>query len=413
MQCPDADQWKAAEFKQLDTHAVDKMYGQPCPRPKFAIVLHSIWTYSEKADGTKKARQCMDGRPLRDEKFRRIEAIYTACISQVGTKIFIAICALMNFIIYDLDAVNAFGQAGSLYQMVYIEADRQYREWYKLRHGEDIPEGYVIPVNGSLQGHPDSGKVWQMKVNSILDSYGFTTTTHEPCLYRGTYNGKLILICRQVDDMLIAGSNVNSIKKFIQEIESHLNVTYSDGPSTKFNGLDILQTDEGIKISCESYITKLQKAHGWNVVSYKTLEPICPSKVHELQSTMGPHIDTPDAQALKHTNGFDYCSIVGEIIYAYIITCPDYGFAVSLLSRFNTCLAQCHYDAAKRCLKSLIRNKYDGIWYWRHDPHPELPKTNHIPHQVEDFELQFPLLKDPFLTSNICDVSLAPELFCR
>jgi hypothetical protein len=60
---PDAQQWIEAEFKQLDTHDRDKMYGRPCPRPQYAIVLRSIWTYSRKTTGEYKARQCMDGRP--------------------------------------------------------------------------------------------------------------------------------------------------------------------------------------------------------------------------------------------------------------------------------------------------------------------------------------------------------------
>jgi len=156
-----------------------------------------------------------------------------------------------------------------------------------------------------LQGHPDSGEIWQTKVNGILDSYNFTTTTHEPCLYRGTYKGETLLICRQVDDMLIAGANVATIKQFVNEIGRKINVTHSNGPSTRFNGLDIKQTDEGIKISCESYIKKLQEAHGWNDISPKLLEPISPSKVHELQSTKGPDINSPEGLALKRKNGFD------------------------------------------------------------------------------------------------------------
>jgi len=127
MQRPDAHRWEEAKFKQLDTHERDKMYGKPCPRPKYGIVLRSVWTYADKGEGhDPKARQCMDGRPLRDNKWRRIESIYTACISQVGTKIFFATCALENYIIYDLDAVNAFGQAGSLFHIVYIDIDIQY-----------------------------------------------------------------------------------------------------------------------------------------------------------------------------------------------------------------------------------------------------------------------------------------------
>jgi hypothetical protein len=32
---------------------------------------------------------------------------------------------------------------------------------------------------------------------------------------------------------------------------------------------------------------------------------------------------------------------------------------------------------------------------------------------MEDFEMKYPLLNDPFLVSGMCDVSIAPKLFCR
>jgi hypothetical protein len=108
----DFPEWLEAEFKQLDRHEEDGMFGDPCPRPSFAIILRSIWSYMLKWNGEKKARHCCDGRPLRDDRFRRMESVYTACISQVGMKIFIALAALLNYVILDLDAVNAFGQAG-------------------------------------------------------------------------------------------------------------------------------------------------------------------------------------------------------------------------------------------------------------------------------------------------------------
>jgi hypothetical protein len=108
----DFPEWLDAEFKQLDRYEADGMFGDPCPRPSSAIILRSIWSYMLKWNGEKKARHCCDGRPLRDDRFRRMESVYTACISQVGMKIFIALAALLNYVILDLDAVNAFGQAG-------------------------------------------------------------------------------------------------------------------------------------------------------------------------------------------------------------------------------------------------------------------------------------------------------------
>jgi hypothetical protein len=91
-------------------------------------------------------------------------------------------------------------------------------------------------------------------VNDVLEKYHFESTTHKPCLYKGTFKGKQILICRQVDDMLLAGEDVLIIREFATEISKHIKVTIGENPSTHYNRLDILQTKEGIKISCETYI---------------------------------------------------------------------------------------------------------------------------------------------------------------
>jgi hypothetical protein len=156
------------------------------------------------------------------------------------------------------------------------------------------------------------------------------------------------------------------VRQFAEELAKHLKITIGDKPSTHYNGLDILQTRDGIKLYyCATYIPKLQKAHGWNEMSSKPLKPIDPKMVKELEFTEGPHIDSKEGKELRKRNGFNYRGVVGEIVYTSITGHPDYTFAVSILSRFNTCPAQCHYDAAKRALKPLIRTADEGIWYWR------------------------------------------------
>ena len=50
--------------------------------------------------------------------------------------------ALLNYVILDLDAVNAFGQAGSLYDIIYLEIDQQFQDWYKAKKGKEIPIGW-------------------------------------------------------------------------------------------------------------------------------------------------------------------------------------------------------------------------------------------------------------------------------
>jgi hypothetical protein len=48
-------------------------------------------------------------------------------------------------------------------------------------------------------------------------------TTHEPCLYHGTYKGHDVLLCRQeVDDMLNAGADRVVLRSFAEDIGKHL-----------------------------------------------------------------------------------------------------------------------------------------------------------------------------------------------
>jgi len=56
--------WKMSEFKQLvDQYEQQQMFGPPEPRPVSANILHLLWTYLVKSDGTKKSRCCCNGNP--------------------------------------------------------------------------------------------------------------------------------------------------------------------------------------------------------------------------------------------------------------------------------------------------------------------------------------------------------------
>jgi uncharacterized protein YqfB (UPF0267 family) len=57
--------------------------------------------------------------------------------------------------------------------------------------------------------------------------------------------------------MLIAGEDMTIIRQFAEELSKHLKITIGDKPSSHYHGLDILQTHEGIKLYCGTYIRKL------------------------------------------------------------------------------------------------------------------------------------------------------------
>ena len=101
----------------------------------------------------------------------------------------------------------------------------------------------VLPVQHALQGHPESGALWEKFVNAVIARHGFKSTTHERSLYQGTYKGHRMLICRQVDDLAIGCVDINAIKELVRVICVEDGIDLRDeGVLKSLNGVDVDQT---------------------------------------------------------------------------------------------------------------------------------------------------------------------------
>jgi hypothetical protein len=100
------------------------------------------------------------------------------------------------------------------------------------------------------------------------DELGFKSTTHERNLYIGMIDGEHVLICRQVDDFAIASKSRATAEKLIAVINMHA-TTETQGlghetphsVSNQYNSVNIHQTRDYIKISCETYLTRVLQTH--------------------------------------------------------------------------------------------------------------------------------------------------------
>jgi hypothetical protein len=105
-----------------------------------------------------------------------------------------------------------------------MAVDEAYISWFLKRFGQLLyPNLWAIPVTGAIQGHPEAGRLWQ---DHIIVSFitgpelRFTTTGHEPNLYRRIFLGELFLICHQVDDFAIGTSTPAIANLLIAKINS-------------------------------------------------------------------------------------------------------------------------------------------------------------------------------------------------
>ena len=244
------------------------MFGKPTRLPRGANLPHLLWTYIIKDDKTKKSRCVCNGSPNMTGTVTLAET-YGSSLDQVASKVFWTAVAINNFIVIGADAANAFAEARAPKAPVFVTVDKQFREQYKSRYPDvpDLHEKAVLPVHGTIQGHPESPRLWSKLIDGIIKKLNLKPCHHEPCLYYtnnifGTK--KTVLFLRQVDDFAVACQDKDIAEQVIQAIDSKMTIKIKNlGILSRFNGVDILQSRHYIKLSNKTYIKKISSHHNW------------------------------------------------------------------------------------------------------------------------------------------------------
>ena len=79
---------------------------------------------------------------------------------------------------YGDDARDAYAHAPAPEMMTHLTINDAYCEWYKETTGKSLNRRFVLLVLHSLQGHPESEKMWMKLIDRILiKDLGFAMTT--------------------------------------------------------------------------------------------------------------------------------------------------------------------------------------------------------------------------------------------
>jgi len=279
--------------KQLDAHHSAGAFLELIPRPiqllGVCLVLQIHLTYAVKDDNTQKARATMDGSRQAAPWLCKAVKTYASCVDQSSMRLFFVIAAVSNKIVIMADTTNAFQQLPPPTKPCFLEINEAYQSWYKKKFKINIdPASHVIPLGHALQGHPEAGALWeQMIVDIVQTEFNFKATTHECNLYCAEIKGEVVFICRQVDDFAISSDLTAVADHIISVIDKHVSTT-NKGIGMKYNGLDVLQTRNYIKLHCKSYINKILLSHGWTESGPKesthhNIVPLSPDAVDQLQ----------------------------------------------------------------------------------------------------------------------------------
>ena len=376
----DWDDWQKSEFLQLDQYELQGMFGDPVLLSNGNAVFNLVWTYAVKeVDGRKKARCTCDG-STRGGQVRVLDYTYANSPDHTCSRIFYALAAAENLVIYGADVSNAFAEAPPPKQGFFIRPDAAFKAWWTVHKGRPpIQDNYVIPILSAMQGHPEAPRLWEKHADKILRSIGLFPTTHEPCLYSGLVDGQRVLLLRQVDDFAVAAPSDQVASTIFDLIDDHLTIPLKRlGLISLFNGIDIVQTKHFIKLSCKSYVERICEKYldGWLgkhfMPSRPTPLPQSESFMKSFLSAVGDSSDAAQAR-LEKDMGIKYRNGLGELIYALVTCRPDLSYAVVKCAQATVCPHEIHYHALRHIMKYLYTTRNDGIYFWRQQLHPTLP----------------------------------------
>ena len=380
----DWNEWQQAEFKQLDQYDTQGMFSPPQPIPAGTNKLPFLWTYVIKDDGTKKARAPCNGSP-RMQGTVTLGETFAASLDQTASRLFWALSAVKNHIVIGADASNAFAEAPAPIAPLYMTLDAQYHSWWRSKGRPPIPDGYGVRVLKAIQGHPESPRLWANLINRIITDMGFKPCKHEPCLYHHPcYKGHEIYFLRQVDDFAISTTNSDIAHEIINTIDQHMTIKVKPlGIINRFNGIDVEQSRQYIKLSNATYINKILETKSFKSEATHNL-PLPMSNDSAYNRTIESSVPLDKEQLIKveEQYGFGYRQAIGELIYAMVTCRPDISFPLIKLSQYSTFPSEEHFKAVKNIYLYLQATKEEGIYYWRENQRTDrdighLPKCPH------------------------------------
>ena len=135
------------------------MFGNPIQANPDDAIFHLVWTYAVKdADGRKKARCACDG-STRSGHVQILDETYANCVDQTSARLFYAVAAGKNMLIYGSDVSNAFAEAPPPKQVFYVQPDKAFHDWWTIhKKSPPITSSPSTPPCKDTWNHHDYGK---------------------------------------------------------------------------------------------------------------------------------------------------------------------------------------------------------------------------------------------------------------
>lgn len=335
---PQGHKWRMAMDEELSALSDNNTWTLVKPPPKKKIIPCK-WIFKAKTDQDGKvvrykARLVIKG--YKQKKGIDYGEVYSPVVRYTSVRYLFALAVKYNLEIDQMDAVSAFLQ-GEIDTEIYMQQPPTYEK------GSE-----VCLLHKSIYGLKQASRLWNNKLDRVLQDIGFKRSKVDPCIY---YNIDLkMFIAVWVDDLIIFSISKEEKVKIKEKLKEQFSMK-DLGEVKQCIGLNVTRDRDGGKlmIDQEKYINEILNKFG--------MEECKPVKT---PIEVGIKFTTTTE---RNTEDFPYQQAIGCLLYLAQATRPDIAYTINTLSRFNKNPQRENWMAIKRVMRYLQGTKAYKLEY--------------------------------------------------
>jgi Reverse transcriptase (RNA-dependent DNA polymerase) len=274
---------------------------------------------------------------------------YASVLHATSLRALIAVTVALRWHIHQID-----------FESAYLNADVSEGLPIYLKPPTGIQYGQsghgVFKLLKNIYGLKRAGQAWSKLLQNWLIEHGYTQSTADNCIYYKKEAANEVVLGVYVDDVPIAGNNLNYIIDVKHQIANDFKIK-DLGELQHMLGITFQRNEDGsMTMHQQKYILQLLQDQGMSECN-PVATPADTKTLDAAKSTANSNAtdEVIDVQA--------YRNLVGKLMHLSLMTRPDISNVARWLSQYQTKPTQVQLIACKRLLRYLAGTSDLGITY--------------------------------------------------
>lgn len=339
-------QWKNAMEKEMRLLEENKTFSlTQLPLGKRAVRCSWVYALKSDIDGSDKYKSRFVAKGYSQKQGTDNEETFSPTADMTSVRVMMQKAVQENLVLHQMDVKTVYLHAPTDCD-IYLERSQGYEK--ESENGEKM----VCKSHKSLYGLKQSGRNWNVMLQTHLSENGFEQNPADHCVYAREKDDEKVILLIWVDDLIIAASSeivLNSVKRMLADRFKMKDL----GKLNHFLGIDFNQIENQVKMSRKRYVNKILDR--FEMQNCRLRETPCEPKLEYSE----------DAQKMKEPK--KYREAEGSLIYLSTCTRPDLSYVVSKLSQHFADLTEEHWSMVKHVFRYLKNTTEQELCFKRSD----------------------------------------------